>query len=521
MAKINEKRFIGIVHRRKKTAEGEARPTMVCIRYRENTAIYELKSETNELDFLLGRLAIKWQKVDGSQGVVWQSEKNPEGVLPHQCKTRRVKKEDDLTGIHESLVLDTAVGKQIVTQVPIEFEGLSEGDVAGMILGGSGDRFAAGLSRRGETVGATVWRIPPFMFKDKRSGNDKSQDHELLAELIERQRILFYLVRLRDRDGIRIKETFSLRMRAMKDRIGCGQRIGQSFVGRIFLTEEGCYPEGILEVMAEEEIASDPVYMSLQSEEKRRNATLKKAVHLSPVWDLFDDIEGVGERLAAGLISAIADIRRFWVEPDEEVIQRSRERGQSLEKEAGVAEVLLEEEVGDKSRYEQLLLAEARLRERGLLDRARLTREAIECHKERARTRRKARNKGMSKLKAFCGVHVRFGGKWGDMPKNRQFPRRRRGEVFNVTQMARQSLYLLGDQFNYRPDSRWGQVLLTYKDRFRQKYPEVVEENGRKQYTDKHIHKMALWRTLTKFTEWLFKEWTRIELEQLRAEEGE
>lgn len=114
-----------------------------------------------------------------------------------------------------------------------------------------------------------------------------------------------------------------------------------------------------------------------------------------------------------------------------------------------------------------------------------------------------------AKLKAYFGAHV--------LPDGR-FPRKRRGEVANWVGEARQALYLLGDQFNRRPDSYWGQELRRYKAKFREKYPEPVKKNnGKLQYTDAHIHRMATWRTLTRFVEWLHREWWKLEQGELRS----
>lgn len=75
-------------------------------------------------------------------------------------------------------------------------------------------------------------------------------------------------------------------------------------------------------------------------------------------------------------------------------------------------------------------------------------------------------------------------------------------------------------------------MLLSYKLRFRERHPEVVEEavqqkRGKrtitvmkKRYTNGHIHKMAIWRTLTKFVTELFRVWTRIEEDAERERRG-
>lgn len=182
----------------------------------------------------------------------------------------------------------------------------------------------------------------------------------------------------------------------------------------------------------------------MEEEESRREKSLVKVIGKLGVYnDLFFPIKGVGPKIAARIITAIGDIRRFPT---------------------------------------------------------------------------------ASKIKAFCGVHVLFefpqNGKTvvrkllpGELPnENPRFARKRMGELANWHNDARQALYLLGDQFNRRPDSVWGQKLLEYKVKFREKHPEViVGDNGKKKYTNAHIHKMATWRTLTKFVEWLWREWTRLE----------
>jgi hypothetical protein len=93
-----------------------------------------------------------------------------------------------------------------------------------------------------------------------------------------------------------------------------------------------------------------------------------------------------------------------------------------------------------------------------------------------------------------------------------KFVRRRAGTVCNYSPTLHQALYQLGGQFNRNPTSLWGLKLLEYKEKFREKHPEViVDEAGKKRYTKGHIHKMAYWRTLSKFVEWLHREWTRLE----------
>lgn len=116
-----------------------------------------------------------------------------------------------------------------------------------------------------------------------------------------------------------------------------------------------------------------------------------------------------------------------------------------------------------------------------------------------------------SKICAFLGVHVL---------KDGTLPRRRVGANCNWHPEGRQALYLLGDQF-VRQSSRthWGNYLIARKAALQTKHPVPITVeitvNGKpkqiKRYTKGHIHKMAIWRTLTRFTEYMFREWKKVE----------
>lgn len=389
-------RIIGIRHRVKKTAEGEARPTEVFEIDGENEYLLKLDDETAELDFVRGCYPISWRELEVGEDI--------NKFLPYHRKERKKKGSDE-----------------IIIQVPANYDGLCGGDIIAMVLGGSGDRLAYALSRRGEEIGAKVLRIPPSVLKEKRGERSKDEDAKTLAHLAQASSELFYQVTPRDRDLITVSEALRARRDAQKDRIACEQRLRQRFIGRVFLSDSGYYQEGGIEDEYDKMKANDVIFKNLVKEEGQREYELKKAVHALDVWwKIFEPIKGCGEVIASGIIAPIGNILRF-------------------------------------------------------------------------------RSDGA--LKKFAGVHVLDDGR---------FARKRAGSVANWNPQLRQSLYLLGDQFNRHPDSVWGQKLREYKVKFRKKHPEVVE-NGKKKYGNGHIHKMATWRTLTKFVEWLWKEWTRIE----------
>lgn len=392
-------RLIGFRHRVKQTREGEARPTMVAVKDGEFTKVHELETETDELDFVLGRFPTGWHFAEEGE--------NLSEVRPHHQKKRK-----------------KAGATEESTQVPTGYDGLAAGDTVCMMFGGSGDRLAYALSRRGDDIGAAVYRVPPFMVV-RGEGVEKDDDHKSLVELYLTQPGLFYHIGPRDRDFIAVSESYRARRDAQKERIKCDQRLRQRAIGAIFLTSDGLYPEGTIEDAYDALKASDIIFQNLVREEGRREAELRKLVVKLDVWEkIFEGIEGCGEVLAAGIMSPIGDIRRF----------SNRE-----------------------------------------------------------------------KLKKFAGVHV--------LPDGR-FARRRLGTVANWNPQLRQALYNLADQWVKRKESHWGLVQRAYKVKLREKHPEVVVgEGGKKRYTNGHIHKMASWRTITKFVEWLHEEWTRHEVE--------
>lgn len=423
-------RIIGIRHRWKDLAgpeeenseerrRFEEKPTLVAIKDGDEFKHYKLETETDELDFLLGKFPIGWRELgDESTG--------------------------DILARH---IVEEKKGKQPTgrTLVPESYEGFRTGDVVVMSLGGSGDRFAYALSRRGEEIGAEVFRIEPGELNRERNltGGEKEGDPLLLIELFKKRSALFRLCGTRDRDQIRVSEVFRSRKVTQDARKATAQRLRQRLIGGIFLSDEGRFPEGLIEDMYDEVAANDAILRAVTAEESYCDEVLKKTVSALRVYrEVLQPIEGVGPTIAAGIISAVGDIRRFPTE---------------------------------------------------------------------------------AKFKAFVGLHV-LGSDFKKMSSgtvrvngDSVMARRRGGnrQVSDWNPTARQSFFLLGEQFNRRPNTPWGKKLREYKAKFRLKYPEpVVGQNGKLRFTNMHIHKRAIWRTVTKFAENLYRTWRRIEREE-------
>ncbi len=465
-------RIIGIRHRVKKTRDGEARPTMLAISDGDRVVTHELEDETAELDFLLHRFPIAWCGVDPGEDISTILGEQKQWL--YHCKTRKRSEDESVEGRHPSQVIEVDKITLLVIMVPTAYEGLQQCDTVASVLGGSGDRFNFALSRRAEEldrdplanavdratsefdssgtgVGTRILRLTPALLKQHRGDASKDDDHLLLARLVVELPDLFYEVRIRDRKYIKARATMRARRYVQKDRIKCEQRLIQRAQDVIFLSEEGRYPEGRIDDQYDALKANDTVFQALKDEEKAREVELRRAVSVLDVWTaVFEPIEGCGEVLAAGIITAIGDIRRFWVprNPDDD------------------------------------------------------------------RPSRTARIRGASRLKAYLGAHVLSGGKYADVPPEQQFPRNRSDAVGKCSwqREGRQALYLLADQFVKRPGSVWGVKQRGFKAALRLRHPSVVvNEKGKKRYTNGHIHKMSIWRTLTRFVEHLFIQWTALE----------
>lgn len=142
------------------------------------------------------------------------------------------------------------------------------------------------------------------------------------------------------------------------------------------------------------------------------------------------------------------------------------------------------------------------------------------------------------KMKAFCGLHVLEDG---------SFPRKRIGMKCNWNPGARQAFFLLGDQFNRRPKTFWGERLLANKAEYKVKHPhamlvteggkqypliegkfkkkggqyviyeaecqhcEPITVSGKQKWFNGHLHKMAYWKTIQEFAMWLYWKWRGLE----------
>lgn len=430
-------RFIGIVHRVKATKKGEERPTLVAIREGDQVATWKLKREVDELDFLLGRYPTSVRKFRKGDKV--------ERFAPHHVIYRQNPK----TKLQEPF------------EVPATYEGVRAGDTLAMMHGGSGDRLAFALSRRGEEIGAELLRIPTIRLKPRRNGGqDRDADAILLTNLVETHRSEFYPVTEYDRRIIRISELDKERDAAQYARKACEQRLWDQFIGEVFLSPEGRYPDGEIKAAFKKARANDEKLKTLERVEAEASKALEKAVLELDLWhEVFAKYDKVGYVTAAKLIAAIGDVRRFTVPGEEPTPERPSKWRTSLK------------------------LSQANLRH-------------------------------------FLGAHVMAGGNYADVDPDKSFPRKRRGQIANWDKRGRQALYNIVEVWNKSPDSEGGRKLRELKARFREKHPEVItvrvpdpDQPGKKKtvkrYSDGHVHRMGSWRTASWFVNRIYVDWTR------------
>lgn len=499
-------RFIGIRHRVKQTAEHEARPTQVALLWEDGAAqTIALDDDDAEFDFVRGTFPVQHRKVTPQDDC---------SAHPHRhLKWRRVKKGEDLDGVPPSQLRTVEKERFRVTQVPTAFDGLRAGDVVALTLGGSGNRLAYALSRRADELGpgTRVLRLPPYALKAERDrlglSEDKDADSTILAELARTAPSRFQKCEARDRALILVTERFRDRMDAMKARIACEQRLRQVVIGRVFLSPDGGFPEGSIEAAFDDAKANDGILTALRSEEQKRIKDLEKALAgVDAYTRLLSRVTGMGPLISARIIAAVGDIRRFWVEPDVAEMERLYTTSEQLERQANLDADLphvAHRLTPETTRFRKVQLVRSWKRKVGKHAEADLLDEALRCHERRSELRKEAAFKGAGRFKKFLGVHVKPDG---------SFPRKRRGEQCNWHGDARQAIWLfVADQCNKHPESPWGQELRKNKVAFRVQHPVAVTVNGKQRYTDAHIHKMGIWRTATRFAEWLFTAWTTLE----------
>ena len=465
-------RIIGIRHRVKKTVDGEARPTQVCVLHTDGTMeTYDLDDEQAEFDWKSGKTPIEYRRVNPTDDL------SP--YAPRHLKTRAIKKGEDVESIPAQLLIGSGKQKRVVTHVPVRFDGLTEGDHVAMSMGGSGDFLANAIAGRAEErMGndTAIFRIPPGSLNLARPGS-KDDDAENLAILLRDQPDLFFRVNKRDRLLIELAEAYRAFMAAMVARGGGEQRLIEQSRGKVFVQPGGDFEEGDITLLYARAKASDETVQALQDAEDKRIGDLENVLQNLDVYrEILQPIEGIGPRLSARLLASVATIRRFWVKPDHAQIEVLRQQARQLIVDGRFNNDVDKVEAGI-NRFQTLQRVRSWKENNGHTDEATLLTQAIACYRKIAYLNHKAILKGAAKFRTYCGAHLQDDG---------EFPRHRRGQAEkgrnNWSPDTRQGFYLAGEQWNKRPSSAWGIRLRANKVRLRERHPHVIK--GRKWILD-------------------------------------
>ncbi len=276
-------RFIGLIHRRKRTAEGEARPTRVVVIDPEGTTTnYDLENEFAEFDFVVGRLPTAYRPAEEA---------------------------DDVENFPRHWQLKKTRGKGSGFQVPCEFTGLKPGDQVATILGGSGSALTTALFRQGEKIGAKVWCLPSYELKQVRGSEEKDNDPFLLAKLLQDDPERFFPVTARSVSYLEVLVAYREWKDAQAARIAASQRLGQRLVGKLFLAV-GLHPEAEILDRYQAALSSDKILEALETEEGRRERELEKLVKALPLFERLRE-RGIGIGTVAAIVAAVGNISRF------------------------------------------------------------------------------------------------------------------------------------------------------------------------------------------------------------------
>ncbi|PIR93794.1 hypothetical protein COT97_04525 [Candidatus Falkowbacteria bacterium CG10_big_fil_rev_8_21_14_0_10_39_11] len=508
-------RHIGIRHRVKQTREGEAKPTQVCVLVGDNVTSYDLATETDELDWVLGQFPTSWRlatQADETDLVIQKLQEK----RPHHIRRKKVRKNQDPEALNaDGFVVVEENDLYFLLEIPAETDGLGRGDVVAMALGGSGDRLAFALSKQAESFanGTKIMRIKPMDLKFQREDRlqrDKNDDAQTLAELVRDYATLFFKTTRKDRDLIRLVEAWRNRVEAMKARIGSEQRLRSHMIGKIFCSEEGQYPEGEIELLYEKERSNDRVIQALAEEQKAREKEVSTLLRSLDVYnELFVPIKGMGPMIAARIIVAVGDVRRFPTAP-------------KLKAFLG-AHVKRGGENGDPSPRLQFP--------------RRRTGETANWHPDGRQAlylladqfNRNPDSEWGQKLREYkVKVRAKHGNGEPVMVRSGLV------DAYRAAEQLFLEMYYLDDVImghreitNLKDYEAWvkdlmHQCLALDYEKFDENDMGTLEEKLKALtpkdegkmisiYSNGHIHRMASWKTVTKFVEWLWREWTRLE----------
>lgn len=464
---IENKRTIGIRHRVKRTTEGESRPTQVAIDRGDGDILtLELATEQDELDFILGVYPTKWKE-------------SPEDEVPKETLKHHIK----------------PTKKEGVVKIPSSHEGLRDDDDVLMTLGGSGNMLAFAISKIGEGRNIRMFRTPPYVLKQARvlqDSDDKDLDPARLIQIYKENGLLFYEVGPKERRHILVQTLHREKTDAMRARIMCEQRLCQRSIGETFkmLDTSGVTSiEDSLKALK----ANDTTLTALKKEENRISRELEKALEQHTVYTkIFQPIEGVGPSIAARIISTVPDIDLFESSAKLKAFfgVHVLGDGRQVRKRSGTRC-----NWNPNARQGLFLLADQFVKRKDSIWGIKL-RENKEALREKYPEKSDVTEYWLPMSQVVLPEKgPRFIARF-DRAGNHS------AEGSEYVRVSRDFTPLEGEREMYTVHDNVLSVLSA---------DNLVKKVFKNRYSKGHIHKMAIWKTLNQFVEWLFDEWKKVD----------
>ena len=266
--------------------------------------------------FIRGIFPTKWRKVELTEDV--------SSIIPLHHKYRDRKKEESeesFSGHHPTQLVKVekrqigSITVSVVSEVACEFAGVSSGDITASFLGSTGARVLAGLIHRIKE-GVTVKGITVFGFMAFAPDcPDEERALTMAKALVEKATLVdspFYPVFESSLSQIKMGALLDIFIETQQARIAQGNRVFASASNRTFLDSALFNSDDSIETLAEKAMETDVVHVGLIAEEARLKKELGKLLEQIPIYvKLRERVKGAAVSILAPIIASTIAIRRF------------------------------------------------------------------------------------------------------------------------------------------------------------------------------------------------------------------
>ncbi len=301
---------------------------------------------------------------------------------------------------------------------------IADSDTLIMYIGGFSNDYAnLTLKLRPEVL---VCHTPTPPRKNGQSETADEEDEEKVGKYERVEALLlkygaapqdFYRLYLEDMELVRICRDS---LNAMQERIRLGNRLQrQEHTNFLMLLAHSDYEDldakDALDRARDKLLKDSKRYAAMEEHERMCDKAVSAILDKSSLYrEIFEDISGIGEKIARRFIAYTGDIRRFVAHPNQELqahLDKLKVTADDCEKRAGLTDALelLKMEgnpiADEKDYFRKLVRVRDYLKEiPGNEEAAKLLSQAIECRNERGKIKRKFDKKSESRYLAYNGI---------------------------------------------------------------------------------------------------------------------